>query len=64
MPDFPAKEAREMRDIVVHDYDGVNDGRAWDTAIEDIPFLQTAAEKYLKTLHLRDSRLRDEIALE
>jgi len=37
MPDFPAKEARGMRNILVHDYDGVNIGRVWDTAIEDIP---------------------------
>jgi hypothetical protein len=50
MPDLPAKEAREMRNILVHDYDGVNIGRVWDTAIEDIPVLQAAAEKYLKTL--------------
>jgi uncharacterized protein with HEPN domain len=39
MPDFPAKEARGMRNILVHDYDGVNIGRVWDTAIEDIPVL-------------------------
>jgi uncharacterized protein with HEPN domain len=24
MPDFPAKEARGMRNVLVHDYDGVN----------------------------------------
>jgi uncharacterized protein with HEPN domain len=50
MPDFPAKEARGMRNILVHNYDGVNIGRVWDTAIEDIPVLRVAAEKYLKTL--------------
>ena len=49
MPDFPAKEARGMRNILVHDYDGVNIGRVWDTAIEDIPVLRAAAEKYLQT---------------
>jgi uncharacterized protein with HEPN domain len=49
MPDFPAKEARGMRNILVHDYNGVNIGRVWDTAIEDIPVLQAAAEKYLRT---------------
>ena len=38
-----------MRNILVHDYDGVNIGRVWDTAIEDIPVLRTAAEKYLQT---------------
>jgi uncharacterized protein with HEPN domain len=31
IPDFPAKEARGMRNILVHDYDGVNIGRVWDT---------------------------------
>ena len=40
MPDFPAKEARGMRNILVHDYEGVNIGRVWDTAIEDIPVLR------------------------
>jgi uncharacterized protein with HEPN domain len=49
MPDFPAKEARGMRNILVHDYEGVNIGRVWDTAIEDIPVLRAAAEKYLQT---------------
>jgi uncharacterized protein with HEPN domain len=49
MPDFPAKEARGMRNILVHDHDGVNIGRVWDTAIVDIPVLRAAAEKYLKT---------------
>ena len=37
-----------MRNILVHDYDGVNIGRVWDTAIEDIPVLRAAVEKYLK----------------
>src|ERR1700674_4736833 len=48
MPDFPAKEARGMRNILVHDYGGVNIGRVWDTAVEDIPVLRAAVEKYLK----------------
>ena len=38
-----------MRNHLVHDYDGVNNGRVWDTAIEDIPVLRAAAEKYLQT---------------
>ena len=37
-----------MRNILVHDYDGVNIGRVWDTEIEDIPVLRVAAEKYCK----------------
>ena len=31
IPDFPAKEARGMRNILVHAYDGANIGRVWDT---------------------------------
>ena len=48
MPDFPAKEARGMRNVLVHDYDGVNVERLWDTATQDIPLLRKAVEKYLQ----------------
>jgi uncharacterized protein with HEPN domain len=48
MPDFPAKEARGMRNVLVHDYDGVNLERLWDTATQDIPLLRKAVEKYLQ----------------
>ena len=47
MPDFPAKEARGMRNVLVHDYEGVNVERIWDTAINDIPVLRQSVEKYL-----------------
>jgi uncharacterized protein with HEPN domain len=48
MPEFPAKEARGMRNVLVHDYDGVNLERLWDTATQDIPLLRKAVEKYLQ----------------
>ena len=32
MPDFPAKEARGMRNVLVHDYEGVDVERIWETA--------------------------------
>jgi uncharacterized protein with HEPN domain len=47
MPDFPEKEARGMRNVLVHDYDGVNLERLWETATQDIPLLRKAVEKYL-----------------
>ena len=47
MPDFPSKEARGMRNVLVHDYEGVNVERIWDTAINDIPVLRQSVEKYL-----------------
>jgi uncharacterized protein with HEPN domain len=48
IPDFPAKEARGMRNVLVHNYDGVNLDRLWDTAAQDIPTLRKAVEKYLR----------------
>jgi uncharacterized protein with HEPN domain len=45
IPDFPAKEARGMRNVLVHNYDGVNLDRLWDTAAQDIPTLRKAVEK-------------------
>lgn len=47
MPSFPAREARGMRNVLVHDYEGVNVERIWDTAINDIPVLRQSIEKYL-----------------
>jgi Ribonuclease HepT-like len=32
----------------VHDYEGVNLERLWDTAIQDIPAIRNAVEKYLR----------------
>ncbi|CAN5668975.1 DUF86 domain-containing protein [soil metagenome] len=37
MPDFPAREAWGMRNVLVHDYDGVNIERLRDTATSEIP---------------------------
>ena len=48
IPDFPAKEARGMRNVLVHDYEGVNLERLWDTAVQDIPAIRNAVEKYLR----------------
>ena len=48
IPDFPAKEARAMRNVLVHDYEGLNLERLWDTAIQDIPAIRNAVEKYLR----------------
>src|SRR5260370_35575492 len=42
MPDFPAKEARGMRNVLVHDYDGVNDERFCEPATLDITLIRKA----------------------
>ena len=44
IPDFPAKETRGMRNVLVHDYEGVNLERHWDTAVQDIPAIRNAVE--------------------
>jgi uncharacterized protein with HEPN domain len=48
MPDFPAKQARGMRNVLVHDYDGLNIERLWETATQDIPVIKRVAENYLE----------------
>jgi uncharacterized protein with HEPN domain len=48
MPDFPAKEARGMRNVLVHDYDGLNLERLWETATKDIPVIKRVAENHLQ----------------
>src|SRR5262249_44912242 len=44
MPDFPAKQARGMRNVLVHDYDGLNLERLWETATQDIPAIKRVVE--------------------
>jgi len=39
-----------MRNFVIHGYDGVDFGRVWDTAINDLPGLRD------KAAHLLDER--------
>ena len=40
MPDFPAMEARGMRNILVHDYEGVNIGRVLDMQLKIFLFCE------------------------
>ena len=39
-PDIPWKSARKMRNIIVHNYDGVNFEEVYLTAINDLPILK------------------------
>jgi uncharacterized protein with HEPN domain len=48
MPDFPAKQARGMRNVLVHDYDGLNLERLWETATQDIPVIKGVVENHLQ----------------
>ena len=46
--DFPAKQARSMRNVLVHSYDEVSFERLWDTATQDIPLLGRTVQRYLR----------------
>jgi len=48
MPDLPAKQARGMRNVLVHSYDEVSLEHLWDTATQDIPLLGRTVERYLR----------------
>ncbi|MBX3163522.1 MAG: DUF86 domain-containing protein [Bacteroidetes bacterium] len=47
-PDIPWKIMAGMRDVLIHDYEGVNPFRVWDTIINNIPQLITDLKKLSK----------------
>ena len=46
-PDFPTREAIDMRNFLIHDYDHVDLGVLWKTISNDIPVIKSKISKIL-----------------
>lgn len=51
-PDISWKEIAGLRDVLIHEYFGVNDERIWKTITEDIPKLQKQIEQLSASLEM------------
>jgi len=47
-PEFPVKQAVEMRNFLIHGYDDVNLETVWKTIQEDLPPLKIQVDKILE----------------
>ena len=53
-PEIPWFEIRGMRNVVVHEYFGVNTAIVWKTAVKNIPELLPLLERLLKNISLEN----------
>ena len=53
-PEIPFRQMSQMREIVVHDYDGINYMIVWDTVTKEIPPLEEKVEALLRTLECEE----------
>ncbi len=55
-PNIPWLEIIGMRNILVHDYFGIDTDVVWDTVSRDIPARKPAVERLLRTLSDEESK--------
>jgi len=48
-PDIPWRKMRDMRDVIVHEYFGVNPDILWGTVREDVPELVPVLRRMLES---------------
>jgi uncharacterized protein with HEPN domain len=53
-PEIPFKQMSQMREIVVHDYDGINYMIIWDTVTRELPPLEESIESLLQALEYEE----------
>jgi uncharacterized protein with HEPN domain len=53
-PEIPFKQMSQMREIVVHDYDGINYMIVWETVTKELPPMEERMEELLHALECEE----------
>ena len=47
-PDIPWQDIAGLRDILIHEYEGIDCAIIWDVAVNEVPALSKAVESLLR----------------